>query len=58
MWRRDRPDVPVVDSTGENPNSGGSIPLTAISAVAVELLSSRAVNPTVYGLHPADEDSE
>lgn len=48
----------MVDSAGEKPNSGGSIPFTAISAVAVELLSSRAVNPTVYCLHPADDGSE
>lgn len=46
------------DSAGEKLNSGGSIPFTAMSAVAVEPLSSRAVNPTVYCLHPADEGSE
>lgn len=47
-----------MDSAGEKPNSGGSIPFTAISAVAVELLLSRAGNPTVYCLHPADGGSE
>lgn len=45
-------------STGENPKSGGSIPFTDTSAVAVEPLSSRAGNPTENCLHPADEGSE
>lgn len=57
MWF-DWPEDPVVDSAGGKPKSEGSIPFTAISAVAVELPSSRAVNPTVYCLHPADGCSE
>lgn len=50
--------VSAFASAGENLKSGGSIPLTATSDVAVEPLSSRAGNPTENCLHPADEGSE
>lgn len=55
------PDVSVVVSVGVKPRSGGSMPFTVISAVdaAEELLSSRIVKPTLYGLQPGeDTDSE